>query len=424
MNVSRSGPAVLAFVLLILLPNQPSLFAQSLPTMPAPEPPAVLAPAADRNFRVDVLTVDPGDEAYSAWGHTALRIYDRNSGQDVVFDYGMFDFSDDFFVRFLRNQPAYLLWVSSLDRTLRLYRRLNRRIYAQQIHLSDEEAQRIFRRLVFEAQPQNRVYLYHHYRNNCTTKIRDLFDEELWNNDLKRTYGDAYNGKSWRSMANAMLVDNPPYWMAVTLIQGSFVDTRVSKYQEMYLPLDFMRILDDYRERHPERLGPIVEVQDERIPRAEPPTTYRWTMLFLVWGVLILFCYGLPAWFAQRRPFRIAGAVFRYLWYIGAGITGTLLLLLWLFTNHDSLDNNLNVLAFFPLLLFMPPFLLVLRYIMPDVEARHALHLKLHLGLAAVPALGILLAITTISPQITALVYLVPSLIIQLLIYAYFRRAR
>lgn len=423
MNRKLSGPAAFALFLLILLPNH-TLSAQQRSFPAAPEPPPSLAPAADRNYRIDVLTIDPGDEAYSAWGHTALRVYDRATGQDFVFDYGMFDFSDDFLARFLANQPAYLLWVSSLDRTLRLYGRLNRRVYAQEIHVSDEEAQRIFRRLIVEAQPQNRVYLYHHYRNNCTTKIRDLFDEELWNGDLATTYGDAYNGKTWRSMANAMLVNNPPYWMAVTLIQGSFVDTSISEYQEMYLPLDFMHILDDYRERQPERLGPIVLVQNEPYPREESPVVFRWTMLFSVWAALILLCYGLPAWFAQRRPFRIAGAVFRYLWYFGAGFTGTLLLLLWLFTNHDSLDSNLNVLAFFPLLLLMPVLMFGLRYFVPDVDARHALHLKLHLGLAALPALGILLAITTISPQITALVYLVPSLIIQGLIYLYFRRAR
>ena len=44
-------------------------------------------------FEVSLLTCGPGEELYSSFGHSAIRIRQIGSqGQDLVFNYGTFDF--------------------------------------------------------------------------------------------------------------------------------------------------------------------------------------------------------------------------------------------------------------------------------------------------------------------------------------------
>ena len=47
------------------------------------------------SLQASVLTVSPGDELYSTFGHTAIRITDLHNGFDFVFNY-LIVFSDSF----------------------------------------------------------------------------------------------------------------------------------------------------------------------------------------------------------------------------------------------------------------------------------------------------------------------------------------
>ncbi|MFI0490995.1 DUF4105 domain-containing protein, partial [Flavobacterium sp.] len=40
------------------------------------------------NANVSVITCDTGNESYSLFGHTAIRITDLNNNLDVVYNYG------------------------------------------------------------------------------------------------------------------------------------------------------------------------------------------------------------------------------------------------------------------------------------------------------------------------------------------------
>ncbi|MFQ3326240.1 MAG: hypothetical protein ACI8YC_000874, partial [Salibacteraceae bacterium] len=52
------------------------------------------------NARVSLLTCGPGNDLYSIFGHTAIRIKDDAQNVDVAFNYGTFAFSDDFYFQF------------------------------------------------------------------------------------------------------------------------------------------------------------------------------------------------------------------------------------------------------------------------------------------------------------------------------------
>ena len=67
--------------------------AQHAQARPASEP-----WADSDSIRISLLTCAAGEEIYSLFGHTALRYENYTRGTDIVFNYGIFDFSAPNFV--------------------------------------------------------------------------------------------------------------------------------------------------------------------------------------------------------------------------------------------------------------------------------------------------------------------------------------
>ena len=67
------------------------------------------AESAERPY-MSLLTCSPGDEVYAFFGHTALRYCNPDKNQDLVFNYGVFDFSEPNFVaKFVLGETDYML---------------------------------------------------------------------------------------------------------------------------------------------------------------------------------------------------------------------------------------------------------------------------------------------------------------------------
>ena len=62
------------------------------------------------SVEVSLLTCSPHEEIYSLYGHTALRWHDLSKGDDIAFNWGVFDFRKPFFVgRFVFGLTDYEL---------------------------------------------------------------------------------------------------------------------------------------------------------------------------------------------------------------------------------------------------------------------------------------------------------------------------
>src|SRR5689334_4761343 len=49
-------------------------------------------------LQISLLTCSPGEELYSTFGHSALRVKDSATKTDIIYNYGTFDFDDpDFY---------------------------------------------------------------------------------------------------------------------------------------------------------------------------------------------------------------------------------------------------------------------------------------------------------------------------------------
>ena len=60
------------------------------------------AGAPGDSLAVSLITCEPGPQIYELYGHTAIRIRHMRTGDDVAFNYGMFNFNaPNFVMRFV-----------------------------------------------------------------------------------------------------------------------------------------------------------------------------------------------------------------------------------------------------------------------------------------------------------------------------------
>ena len=133
--------------------------------------------AAGDPLRVYVMTFGPGDHPFNEFGHDALLIEDREAGTALVYNFGTFSFeSPRLILDFLGGRLNYWLSVSSLPVVLAAYERDNRTIAVQELLLPAEAKRALQARLVDNARPQNRLYKYDYFLDNCATRVRDAVD--------------------------------------------------------------------------------------------------------------------------------------------------------------------------------------------------------------------------------------------------------
>src|SRR5438309_11141074 len=62
------------------------------------------------HLRLSLLTCSPGEELYSTFGHSAIRVTDSTTKEDIVYNYGTFDFDEPgFYTKFIRGKLMYYL---------------------------------------------------------------------------------------------------------------------------------------------------------------------------------------------------------------------------------------------------------------------------------------------------------------------------
>ena len=85
-----------------------------------------------KDATISILTCSPGNELYSLFGHTGIRVVDKANDMDIVFNYGTFDFATQgFYFKFARGLLPYQLSCSEFRRFLSSYIHDERSVYSQ-----------------------------------------------------------------------------------------------------------------------------------------------------------------------------------------------------------------------------------------------------------------------------------------------------
>lgn len=285
-------------------------------------------------FEITVLTCSPGKETYSAWGHTAIRIIDKRANIDVVYNFGLFDFNTpNFYPKFIKGRLKYKLGIQHTHQFYQSYLRENRQIIEQKLNLSREEKTAIIQKLQYLYKPENRYYLYRFAGKNCTTEIRDLILENV-ETDFKSVPTD----KTIRDQLNDYLQDRLWLRFSMSLIMGYKIDREIDKFDSMFLPDYLCYGLRDINTNHGEL------VKEESIFNQLYKTTKN--LPFFLNPLVVFSILFLLILIIKRNYIQIPVVVF-------IGITGLVILVLSIITEHPELRSNLNFLWINPLLLLL-----------------------------------------------------------------------
>ena len=94
-----------------------------------------------------------------------------HKGIDVVFNYGLFSFNTpNFIFRFSLGETDYQLGATDYERFAAEYAFFGRSVWQQTLNLTDEEKTELIRLLQENYRPENRVYRYNFFYDNCATR--------------------------------------------------------------------------------------------------------------------------------------------------------------------------------------------------------------------------------------------------------------
>ena len=111
--------------------------------------------------KISVLTCDPGNEIYSLFGHSALRLQNPVQGYDLVVNWGLFEFSEnqfDFGYDFAKGRLKYFMGLQSMSNFINEYARSNRGVREQVLNLDEQEKLNLLSIISENYKPENRNY--------------------------------------------------------------------------------------------------------------------------------------------------------------------------------------------------------------------------------------------------------------------------
>ena len=298
-----------------------------------------------------VLTCGAGEDFYTSFGHSAIRITDPVKGLDLVYNYGTFDFgTPHFYWKFMRGQLDYQLSRTSYAEFIDEYEWYSRPVSEQRLTFESGQVQNLFLLLETNYLPEYRHYRYDFLRDNCATRVRDIV-YSAWAQDtvLQRTA----EPRSYRQLLATCLKDSMEWWhLGIDLLFGLPTDHRCSAPERMFLPAEMEAELAQCTTTGIWTAPAIVEpshalLTKGRTPlKASFPPVVAFALLLAVIAVLTV-C-------AHRFSFKpvVFNVIDRVL-FIVAGLCGLFLCFMWFGTDHWCTQWNLNILWLSPLLILI-----------------------------------------------------------------------
>jgi membrane-associated HD superfamily phosphohydrolase len=295
---------------------------------------------------VSVVTCGPGDALYTAFGHSAFRIFDPITGIDKVYNYGTFDFNaPNFYLNFAKGKLTYFLSTSDFYRFLRAYQYENRWVKTQVLNLNSNEVQEFYNFLENNAKPENRDYQYDFFYDNCSTKIEDVVKTVL-KGKVNFSNNHISTIKTHRDLIEDYTSNFKWGKFGIDLALGSVIDDEATKDEFKFLPDYILAAFNNATIQKNKTTEPLV-IREISILKAEP--TKPSSEILSPLNVLILLSLIIIYFTYKNFKSNHRNKILDFLIYFITGCIGVVVLLLWFATSHTATYKNLNFLwAFAP----------------------------------------------------------------------------
>ncbi len=300
----------------------------------------------DLHFKL--VTFGVGDDIPSYWGHIGLVVEDVRLHETKIYNFGLFSFGDDFIYNFLKGDLIFSAGAGSLPAYLSFYRNLDREIRISTLNIPLKNRIQLAAKLAWNALPENRDYVYNHYWDNCSTRLRDLLDEAF-----DGQFFEAANKTSrmnLREHTRRFTARNPFLDMLLMYLMNDDIDKPILIWDDMFLPDELEANLMELKYKDPDGIlykavsSQLVVFEPERdaVPSL-PPVHWPWALLSGILTALAGFL--LIRWMYNKETAfsRISAASYNLLLGLVLGIPGLALAYFASFSHHTLAWYNENL---------------------------------------------------------------------------------
>ncbi len=225
---------VLARFSLLLLAG----LAVSLPGAVAQAQDSETPPETPDSPPIFLLTMGPDQSVvFRKWGHAALCVGDQ------CLNYGVTDFSRPVGLvqEVLRGEAVFWMAVSGYEDMVRVYSRDDRSVFRQDLDLAPEARDALLGRIAQDLVPGESEYIYNHFDDNCTSRIRDYLDEATSGKlrepiRLPAPFERPESEPTFRGHIRRGLYEDPLLLWLSDVGVGSVADEPISAFDAMFLP--------------------------------------------------------------------------------------------------------------------------------------------------------------------------------------------
>ena len=297
---------------------------------------------------VYLITCGPGTDTYSIYGHSALRVVIINNKTDTVYNWGVFDFSTPNFAwKFAKGRLEYMLYAGSYERFLRGYFYEKRFVWLQKVNLNPKETERMVSLIKENLKPENIKYRYDFFYDDCSTRIRDLFENSI-GEKLEYPSDPETDPPTFRELITNY--QRQFHWLqfGIDLLLGSPVDIDAYLRDRMFLPIEMQiglseATIDRSGERIPLLQKPEV-IFDFEAPQLNQKFIYSPIFLFTLFLISVIIFSLL---FKGRR---VNGLIDIMIYFIFS-VLAVIMIFFNFFTDHQQLRWNYNIVWLNPLLI-------------------------------------------------------------------------
>ena len=294
---------------------------------------------------VSILTCSPGPAVYARYGHTGLRFFDPQTRNDVVFNYGMFSFSEDnFILKFVKGHTYYQLAAEHTVSFMYQYEARNSSITEQILNLTPDERKRIIDLVLENYKPENRTYLYNFVFDNCATRPFYKISEGIAGEVIIDTLANRQTFRQW--VAKYVGTDK---WLmfGIDLGFGSDADKMCTPEQSLFLPEILMEHLNSAKIIDPEGERNLVSAVSVLVNAKKGIDISRISFSPVFVNTLILIILSLLTILTFKNQKGLKWITFILL--IISGLVGVLLAFLMFISIHPLVHYNWNILWLNPL---------------------------------------------------------------------------
>ena len=299
---------------------------------------------------ISLLTCSPHEEVYALYGHSALRLLDHTTGEDFAINYGVFSFEQPHFVaRFVFGLTDYQMGVCPFKLFCDEYAYEGRSVTEQVLQLTPAEKERIVAAIIENSRPENVVYRYNFFYDNCTTRARDMVVNHL--DGEVRYAGSEDSTATFRSMTHDFNVEQAWARFGNDILLGLQADRPTTRSERQFLPSNLESDFSRATVSRPDgtvtplvRQTTMVLEATPSAPSADFPLRPR-TCFWLLFAVTVIIT-------------ALETLLHRSMWFYDAlllvviGLAG-LVLSLMLFSQHPTVRLNLQMLMLNPLPLLL-----------------------------------------------------------------------